>query len=83
MLPLLCMHDLSTRRVIKAVGKVLGNRGLIYQNVVKISGKIAEEVQTVAEPIKLAHPNIWNPRETAYIGYWVPTRARKAWELDN
>jgi putative transposase len=43
MIPLLYMHGLSTRRVKKAVGKVLGKRGLSHQNVVKISGKIVEE----------------------------------------
>jgi len=43
MIPLLYMHGLSTRRVKKAVGKVIGARGLSHQNVLRISGKLVEE----------------------------------------
>lgn len=43
MVPLLYMHGLSTRKVKKAVGKVLGQRGLSHQNVVRLTGKIVEE----------------------------------------
>jgi putative transposase len=42
-IPLLYMHGLSTRKVKKAVGKLLGKKGLSHQNVVRISGKIVEE----------------------------------------
>ncbi|MCX5804189.1 MAG: IS256 family transposase [Proteobacteria bacterium] len=42
-IPLLYMHGLSTRKVKKAVGKLLGTRGLSHQNVIKISKKIVVE----------------------------------------
>jgi len=42
-IPLLYMHGLSTRKVKKAVGKLLGTRGLSHQNVIKISKKIVDE----------------------------------------
>jgi len=42
-IPLLYMHGLSSRKVKKAVGKLIGKRGLSHQNVMKISGKIVEE----------------------------------------
>jgi transposase-like protein len=43
MVPLLYLHGLSTRKVKKAVGKVLGQKGLSHQNVVRLTGKIVEE----------------------------------------
>ena len=43
------MHGLSTRKVKKAVGKLLGKRGLSHQNVVRISGKIVEEFNSWKE----------------------------------
>jgi transposase-like protein len=48
-IPLLYMHGLSTRKVKKAVGKLLGKRGLSHQNVVRISGKIVEEFNSWKE----------------------------------
>ncbi len=42
-IPLLYMNGLSTRKVKKAVGKLLSNKGLSHQNVSRISGKIVEE----------------------------------------
>lgn len=42
-IPLLYMNGLSTREVKKAVGKLLGKKGLSHQNVVRISNKIVEE----------------------------------------
>jgi len=41
-IPLLYMNGLSTRKVKRAVGKLLGKRGLSHQNVLRITGKIAE-----------------------------------------
>lgn len=43
MIPLLYMNGLSTRRVKKAVGKVLGGRGLSHQTVSRVSAKVVEE----------------------------------------
>jgi len=43
MIPLLYMNGLSTRRVKKAVGKVLGDRGLSHQTVSRVSAKVVEE----------------------------------------
>jgi putative transposase len=37
------MNGISTRKVKKAVGKVLGKKGLSHQNVSRISGRIVEE----------------------------------------
>ena len=42
-IPLLYMNGLSTRRVKKAVGKLLGAKGLSHQNVIRIRGKIVDE----------------------------------------
>lgn len=42
-IPLLYMNGLSTRKVKKAVGKLIGEKGLSHQNVMRISGKIVEE----------------------------------------
>jgi len=43
LIPLLYMNGISTRKVKKAVGKFLGEKGLSHQNVSRISGKIVEE----------------------------------------
>lgn len=43
MIPLLYLHGISTRKVKKAVGEVLGQRGLSHQNVVRLTGRIVEE----------------------------------------
>ncbi|MFN3740261.1 MAG: transposase, partial [Thermodesulfovibrionales bacterium] len=42
-IPLLYMHGLSTRRVKKAVGKLIGKKGLSHQNVIRITNMIVEE----------------------------------------
>jgi len=42
-IPLLYMNGLSTRKVKKSVGKLLGRRGLSHQNVIRITEKIVEE----------------------------------------
>jgi len=42
-IPLLYMHGISTRKVKKAVDKLLGKKGLSHQNVIRISSKIVEE----------------------------------------
>ncbi len=42
-IPLLYMHGLSTRKVKKAVSKVLGKKGLSHGNVSRISKKIVDE----------------------------------------
>lgn len=44
-IPLLYMNGISTRKVKKAVGKLIGERGLSHQNVSRISGKIVEKFQ--------------------------------------
>jgi len=42
-IPLLYMHGISTRKVKKAVSKLLGKKGLSHQNVVRITNKVVEE----------------------------------------
>lgn len=42
-IPLLYMHGLSTRRVKKAVGKLIGKKGLSHQNVIRITNRIVDE----------------------------------------
>lgn len=42
-IPLLYMHGLSTRRVKKAVGKLIGKKGLNHQNVIRVTNRIMEE----------------------------------------
>lgn len=42
-IPLLYMHGLSTRRVKKAVGKLIGKKGLSHQNVIRLTNRIVEE----------------------------------------
>jgi transposase-like protein len=54
-IPLLYMNGLSTRKVRKAVGKLIGKKGLSHQNVVRISGKIVEEF------------NIWKKRDLSTL----------------
>lgn len=43
LIPLLYMNGISTRKVKKAVGNMLGKKGLSHQNVSRISGKIVDE----------------------------------------
>lgn len=42
-IPLLYMNGISTRKVKKAIGKLLGKKGLSHQNVVRITNKVVEE----------------------------------------
>jgi len=42
-IPLLYMHGLSTRKVKRAISKLLEEKGLSHQNVIRISSKIVEE----------------------------------------
>jgi len=42
-IPLLYMHGLSTRRVKKAVGQLIGEKGLSHQNVIRITNRIVDE----------------------------------------
>ena len=42
-IPLLYMNGLSSRKVKKAVGKLIGKKGLSHQNVLRISGRIVDE----------------------------------------
>lgn len=43
LIPLLYMNGIPTRKVKKAMGKMLGKKGLSHQNVSRISGKIVED----------------------------------------
>jgi transposase-like protein len=54
-IPLLYMNGLSTRKVKKAVGKLIGLKGLSHQNVMRISGRIVEEF------------NIWKKRDLSTL----------------
>lgn len=42
-IPLLYMNGISSRKVKRAVEKLLGKRGLSHQNVIRITGRIVEE----------------------------------------
>jgi transposase-like protein len=54
-IPLLYMNGLSTRKVKKAVGKLIGKKGLSHQNVMRISGRIVEEF------------NVWKKRDISTL----------------
>jgi len=54
-IPLLYMNGLSTRKVKKAVGKLIGRKGLSHQNVMRISGRIVEEF------------NVWKKRDLSKL----------------
>ena len=54
-IPLLYMNGLSTRKVKKAVGKLIGKRGLSHQNVMRISGRIVDEF------------NVWKKRDLSEL----------------
>ncbi|MBI5195285.1 MAG: IS256 family transposase [Nitrospirae bacterium] len=54
-IPLLYMNGLSTRKVKKAVGKLIGQKGLSHQNVMRISGRIVEEF------------NVWKKRDLSKL----------------
>ncbi|MEW5818257.1 MAG: IS256 family transposase [Spirochaetota bacterium] len=54
-IPLLYMNGLSTRKVKKAVGKLIGKKGLSHQNVLRISGRIVEEF------------NLWKKRDLSEL----------------
>lgn len=54
-IPLLYMNGLSTRKVKKAVGKLIGKRGLSHQNVMRISSRIVEEF------------NVWKKRDLSTL----------------
>jgi transposase-like protein len=43
MIPLLYLHGISTRKVKKAVGKALGQKGLSHQNVVRLTEAVVKE----------------------------------------
>lgn len=42
-IPLLYMNGIATRKVKKAIGKLLGKKGLSHQNIVRITNKVVEE----------------------------------------
>jgi transposase-like protein len=42
-IPLLYMNGISTRKVKKSVGKLLGKKGLSHQNIIQITEKVVEE----------------------------------------
>ena len=50
-IPLLYMNGLSTRKVKKAIGTLIGKKGLSHQNVMRISGRVVEEF------------NVWKKRD--------------------
>jgi transposase-like protein len=54
-IPLLYMNGLSTRKVKKAVEKLIGNKGLSHRNVMRISGRIVEEF------------NVWKKRDLSKL----------------
>lgn len=54
-IPLMYMNGLSTRKVKKAVGKLIGKKGLSHQNVMRISGRIVEEF------------NVWKKRDLSTL----------------
>lgn len=54
-IPLLYMNGLSSRKVKKAVGKLIGQKGLSHQNVMRISGRIVEEF------------NVWKKRDLSEL----------------
>lgn len=54
-IPLLYMNGLSTRKVKKAVGKLIGKKGLSHQNVMRISGRIVDEF------------NVWKKRDLSEL----------------
>jgi transposase-like protein len=54
-IPLLYMNGLSTRKVKKAVGKLIGRKGLSHQNVMRISGRVVEEF------------NVWKKRDLSTL----------------
>ena len=54
-IPLLYMNGLSSRKVKKAVGKLIGCKGLSHQNVMRISGRIVEEF------------NVWKKRDLSEL----------------
>ena len=54
-IPLLYMNGLSSRKVKKAVGKLIGQKGLSHQNVMRISGRIVEEF------------NVWKKRDLSTL----------------
>ncbi|MEW6214028.1 MAG: IS256 family transposase [Nitrospirota bacterium] len=42
-IPLLYMHGISTRKVKRAIGKLIGERGLSHQSVIRITQRIVDE----------------------------------------
>lgn len=54
-IPLLYMNGLSSRKVKKAVGKLIGKKGLSHQNVLRISGRIVDEF------------NVWKKRDLSEL----------------
>ena len=54
-IPLLYMNGLSTRKVKKAVGKLIGKKGLSHQNVLRISSRIVDEF------------TVWKKRDLSYL----------------
>jgi transposase-like protein len=54
-IPLLYMNGLSSRKVKKAVGKLIGQKGLSHQNVMRISGRVVEEF------------NVWKKRDLSTL----------------
>ena len=54
-IPLLDMNGLSTRKVKKAGGKLIGKKGLSHQNVMRISGRVVDEF------------NVWKKRDLSRL----------------
>lgn len=54
-IPLLYMNGISARKVKKAVGKLIGKKGLSHQNVMRISERVVEEF------------NVWKKRDLSEL----------------
>jgi transposase-like protein len=54
-IPLLYMNGISARKVKKAVGKLIGKKGLSHQNVMRISERVVEEF------------NVWKKRDLSKL----------------
>lgn len=77
-IPFLYMNGLSTRKIKKAVGKLIGKKGLSHQNIIRITEKIVEEFNKRKRRDLLALKIIYLILDGIRLGVRAGTREKEA-----
>jgi putative transposase len=77
-IPLLYMNGLSSRKVKKAVGKLIGKKGLSHQNVMRISGRVVDEFNAWKKRDLSALRAVYLVLDAVRVGVRAGTREKEA-----